>query len=62
MGGISGLLISLLAILVSPVSQHSFYVKAARKLFIAKSKKEGLFAEVPKEKLTRAFDEDLIKS
>jgi MFS-type transporter involved in bile tolerance (Atg22 family) len=39
MGGISGLLITLLAILVSPVSEHSFYIKAARKLFIAKSKK-----------------------
>ena len=37
MGGIQGILISLLGLLVSPIATHSFYIKASRKLFMARS-------------------------
>ena len=49
MGGIQGILISLLGVLVVPISAHSFTVKAARKLFMARSSKGGIFEEVPDE-------------
>jgi hypothetical protein len=62
MGGIQGILISLLGVLVVPVSAHSFNIKAARKLFMARSESSDLFMEVPKEKLGIEFDEELIKS
>ena len=62
MGGIQGILISLLGVLVVPVSAHSFNVKAARKLFMARSSKKGLFEEVPDEKKGKLLDEEMIST
>jgi len=62
MGGIQGILISLLGVLVVPVSALSFKVKAARKLFLAKSTNRDLFEDVPDEKKGREFDEEMISS
>ena len=56
------MLISLLGVLVVPISTHSFNIKAARKLFMARTLKGDLFQDVPADKKGKLFDEDLIKS
>ena len=43
MGGIQGILISILGILCFPISEHSFNIKAARKLFMARLAQQNLF-------------------
>lgn len=64
MGGIQGILISLLGVLVMPISAHSFTMKAARKFFMARSSDKNLFRKysVAKMKNKLSFDEDMIKS
>lgn len=62
MGGISGLLASLMYFLFAPISTHSFIVKSAQKLFIARSEKPGLFVEMPEDKRGKNFDEKMIDS
>ena len=63
MGGIQGILISILGLLVTPIATHSFFIKASRKLFLAKTSQSGIFGECPSElkEKGREFDEDLIK-
>ena len=60
MGGIQGILISLLGILVVPISAHSFNVKAARKLFMARSTDKDLFEEIPEDQKGPLFDSKMI--
>ena len=62
MGGIFGLLISLMSYIFTPISRHSFNIKAARKLFIARSANKGLFEEVPSELKGMEFNDKLSKS
>ena len=60
MGGIQGILISLLGLLVVPISAHSFNIKAARKLFMARTSTPGLFQDTPSRKRGEEFDEEMI--
>ena len=62
MGGIQGVLISLLCVFAAPINEHSFNIKMARKLFKAKSSTPGLFQDVPAEDKGSDFDEDMIQS
>jgi len=62
MGGIQGILISILGILALPISAHSFNIKAARKLFMARSSTPSLFEDVPAEKKGKEFDEEMISN
>ena len=45
-GGIKSLLITLLGVFAMPISAHSFNVKAARELFMARTSTKGLFLSI----------------
>jgi hypothetical protein len=47
-----------------PISAHSFNIKAARKLFMARSSEMDLFKKASPEKMKKklSFDESMIKS
>jgi hypothetical protein len=51
-GGVEGVLLVLSALLLSPISSHSFYIKAIQKLFIAKTRDYALFRNKKNKKHT----------
>jgi hypothetical protein len=64
MGGIQGILLSLLGVLVMPISAHSFNIKASKKLFMARSSEKDLFGKTSEIKIKNklSFDENMIRS
>jgi hypothetical protein len=48
LGGITNVMMILFGFFLFPISEHSFVLKAAKKLFIARTKKKDLFKEDPK--------------
>jgi len=49
LGGITNVMMILFGVFVYPISAHSFILKAAKKLFIAKSKDPNMFKDDPKQ-------------
>ena len=45
MGGITEAIVLVFAFIFIPISEHMFIVEASRKLFLARTKTEGLFKE-----------------
>jgi hypothetical protein len=52
----------MLGVLVVPISAHSFNVKAARKLFMARTSNFKLFEHIPSDKKGKMFDEEMISN
>jgi len=48
LGGITNVMMILFGIFVYPISEHSYILKAAKKLFIAKSKDPNMFRHDPR--------------
>ena len=47
-GGVMGIIITVLSIFISPISEHSFMVKALEKLYLARTEQSDLFAKPSK--------------
>lgn len=52
LGGITNVMMILFGIFVYPISEHSYILKAAKKLFIARSRDENLFKEDPRQEIS----------
>jgi hypothetical protein len=48
LGGITNVMMILFGFFLFPISEHSYVLKAAKKLFIARSKDKKLFKEDPR--------------
>ena len=51
LGGITNIFMILLGGIMGPISEHSFVLKASKKLFIARTKDPNIFAPDPKQNL-----------
>ena len=51
LGGITNIFMILLGGIMGPISEHSFILKASKKLFIARTKDSQIFLPDPKQKI-----------
>jgi hypothetical protein len=51
LGGITNIFMLLLGGIMGPISEHSFLLKASKKLFIARTKDPNIFVHDPNQKL-----------
>ena len=48
LGGVTEIIMLLFGFFLFPISEHSFILKAAKKMFMARTTDKGLFIEVPR--------------
>jgi hypothetical protein len=51
LGGITNVMMILFGFIMFPISEHSFVLKAAKKLFIARTRDEDMFVTDPRQNI-----------